>query len=97
MRDPNRIDPFMAELGMIWKKNCPDWRFGQLMFNATRVLKTSGIDIFYMEDDKLLEYFREWFDTTEEDERIRKYMENEKMLERDVIEEIMKTKRYKEE
>lgn len=62
MRDPNRIEPFMKALGQIWKENCPDWRFGQLMFNVQRVLQSHGTDIFYMEDDKLLEYFREWFD-----------------------------------
>lgn len=60
-RDINRIDPFMQELSGIWKNNCPDWRFGQLMFNAARVMESHGTDIFYMEDDELLEYFREWF------------------------------------
>ena len=62
MRDPNRIEPFMDELGKIWKENCPDWRFGQLMFNAARVMQAHKTDIFYMEDDELLEYFRQWFD-----------------------------------
>jgi len=30
MRDPKRIDPFLAELAKLWKKN-PDLRFGQLL------------------------------------------------------------------
>ena len=34
MRDPNRIEPFLQELGKIWKEECPDWRFGQLIFNV---------------------------------------------------------------
>lgn len=58
MRDPNRIDLFMQELGTIWKENCPDWRFGQLMFNAMRVMQSHNKDIFYMEEDELLEYIK---------------------------------------
>lgn len=34
MRDPNRIEPFMKELTDIWKTTCPNWRFGQLIFNV---------------------------------------------------------------
>lgn len=34
MRDPNRIDPFLNELGKLWKENCPDWRFLQLIENV---------------------------------------------------------------
>lgn len=66
MRDPNRIEPFMEELGHIWKTQCPDWRFGQLMFNVQRVLQTHNTDIFYMEDDELLQYIKEWFDIKED-------------------------------
>lgn len=34
MRDPNRIDKFCAELAELWKNNCSDWRFGQLVTNV---------------------------------------------------------------
>lgn len=34
MRDPERIEPFMQEIGKLWKENCPDWRFGQLIENV---------------------------------------------------------------
>ena len=34
VRDPNRIEPFMNELGKIWKENVPDWRFSQLIENV---------------------------------------------------------------
>ena len=61
MRDPNRIEPFMDELGKLWKESCPHWRFGQLMFNAQRVLERTGTDLFYMEEDELLEFFKDWF------------------------------------
>ena len=30
MRDINRIDPFLKELGEVWR-TCPDMRFGQLI------------------------------------------------------------------
>ena len=76
MRDPNRIDPFMERLGNLWKTQCPDWRFGQLMFNATRVMKSHGTDIFYMEDDELLAYFEEWFDMKEHNRKIHNVMDD---------------------
>lgn len=60
-RDINRIDPFMDELGKIWKEKCPNWRFGQLMFNVQRVMQTHDEDIFYKEDDELLDYMKEFF------------------------------------
>lgn len=61
MRDVNRIDPFLQKLGKIWKENCPDWRFGQLIFNVERVMKTHGEDIFYKEEDELLDYIKKFF------------------------------------
>lgn len=69
-RDPKRIEPFMKELGEIWKNNCPDWRFGQLMFNAYRVMKLHNEDIFYKEDDELLQYFKDWFDVDYKNQKI---------------------------
>lgn len=55
MRDINRIDPFLKELGNLWKENCPDWRFGQLIVNVL------GEDPFYIEDDKAINYFKDYF------------------------------------
>lgn len=49
MRDIDRIKPFLAELGEIWKKH-PDLRFGQLMFN---VFADFG-DPFFLEEDEFL-------------------------------------------
>ena len=55
MRDPKRIKKFCDELAEIWESQCPDWRFGQLMCNVlTR-------DPFYIEDDKMLELFKNYF------------------------------------
>ena len=58
MRDPNRIDPFLQELGELWKEKCPDWRFGQLIVN---VFSTMNIDPFFPEEDKMLEHFKTFF------------------------------------
>lgn len=49
MRDINRIDPFLKELGEIWKMNCPDWRFGQLICNLPY-----DRDPFFMEEDEFM-------------------------------------------
>ena len=57
MRDPNRIDTFLKELGKIWKEEVPDWRFGQLMFNF---LSQTG-DPFYWEEDKFIKRLKEFF------------------------------------
>ena len=66
MRNPDRIDKFCSELAAIWKESCPDWRFGQLMIN---VLGSLPIDPFFPEEDKMLEYFKEYF-KKEEDENV---------------------------
>lgn len=47
MRVPNRIEPFLEELGKLWKE-FPDWRFGQLVYNLF------GSDPFYLEDGDAL-------------------------------------------
>lgn len=57
MRDINRIDNFCNALSSAWK--CvPDWRFGQLMSNMFGAYYgETGRDIFYTEDDEMMEYF----------------------------------------
>ena len=60
MRDPNRIDKFCNELAAIWKSNAPDWRFGQLMSNFQRWCAVKKIDIFFPEDNEILELFKEF-------------------------------------
>jgi hypothetical protein len=62
MRDVNRIKPVVNALGAIWATDFPDFRFGQLMMifeNWVSVNKECS-DIFYIEDDKILEYFEEF-------------------------------------
>lgn len=61
MRDPNRLDNFYFQLREIHKTKFPDWRFGQLMSNFFGWLyETKKIDLFFPEEDKMLEYFKEF-------------------------------------
>lgn len=57
-RDINRIEPFMNRLAEIWKKNCPDWRFGQLMEN---VLNSFETDPWFLEEDEMIKRFEKYF------------------------------------
>ena len=53
MRDKNRIPEFTKELERIWMQCYPDWRFGQILFNAQFIIrKKDSLDIqdpFYEE------------------------------------------------
>lgn len=59
MRDPKRIRKFCNELATIWETNAPDQRFGQLVLN---VLGTAEIDPFFPEDDRMIQFFKDFFD-----------------------------------
>ena len=60
MRDHMRIPMMTQLLERYWLK-VPDWRFGQLIEN----IKTfAGVDdLFFMEDDELMQIFEDFFDT----------------------------------
>jgi hypothetical protein len=60
MRDINRIDPFLKEVGKIWKKN-PDLRFGQMMENFRRDYG----DLFFLEEEDFLKNLKEYMERTE--------------------------------
>jgi hypothetical protein len=57
MRDINRIEPFMKILTEIWLGS-PDMRFGQLISNIFSYIDSD--DMFFPEDYKWLEAFKEW-------------------------------------
>lgn len=57
MRDINRIDIFCDKLKEYWKE-VPDWRFGQLIVN---VFSSINRDPFFIEEDKMTEYFETFF------------------------------------
>lgn len=62
MRDPNRLYQFYDELKAIHMTHVPDWRFGQLCSNFFGwLVSNKGIDLFYPEEDKMLEYIKEYF------------------------------------
>jgi len=61
MRDPNRIDKFCNELAELWHK-VPDWRFGQFMVNMDQIIHIYyDKDMFYIEDDDMLEIMKDYF------------------------------------
>ena len=61
MRDPNRIDTILKQLGDIWKQ-VPDWRLGQLFCNLQRY---EDSDLFFYEDQKLINAFKSYFEIKE--------------------------------
>ena len=63
MRDPKRIPEILKLLQECWE-NVPDWRFGQLIENLKRYIGSA--DLFYIEDDKLVQYIKEFFRLDEE-------------------------------
>lgn len=61
MRDINRIDKFGDEFTKIWKNSFPDQRFGQLCSNFFGwLMSEKKIDLFFPEEDKMIEYFKEY-------------------------------------
>lgn len=59
MRDLERIYPFCVEVATLWS-NYPDLRFGQMMSNISKYCQRElGKDIFYMEEEELIEVIRE--------------------------------------
>ena len=69
MRDPKRIPEFLVVVQECWEK-VPDWRFGQLIENLKRYIGSA--DLFYMEDDKFVQYIKEFFRLDEETEEEQK-------------------------
>lgn len=67
MRDPKRIDEFLERLGTIWKEECPDWRFGQLIVNVFEANQRSTI--LFSEEDNMIEVFEAYFGRSEPSER----------------------------
>ena len=62
MRDSNRISEVLSMLRQGWEK-VPDWRLGQLIENLKRYIGVD--DLFYIEDDKMIEKIVDFFDLEE--------------------------------
>ena len=61
MRDINRIPEILAIIQEGWEK-VPDWRLGQLISNFYAY---AGRDLFYTEDDKYIEIFKNFMQEIE--------------------------------
>ena len=60
MRDINRIPKFLNELENFWKE-IPDMRFGQIIVNFLAIVsEKEEMDIFFIEDDRMLELLKEY-------------------------------------
>lgn len=66
MRKKERIRVFCEELATAWEQ-CPDLRFGQLMFNF--FAKEYNSDAFYVEDEELIRKLKEYVATMTDKER----------------------------
>lgn len=54
MRDPNRIDIILGQIGIVWKQY-PDLRLGQLIEVMKAYTDNPLVDTFYIEDDELIQ------------------------------------------
>lgn len=72
MRDINRIDSFLTELGEVWKKY-PDLRFGQLMFNF---FSEFG-DPFHLEEDEFLVALKAHLNGEKPRDAVQQYLEKQ--------------------
>lgn len=60
MRDPNRLYNFYNEVTRLHMTYGPDWRIGQFWDIFKKWLDgCKHIDIYYLEDNELLEYLKE--------------------------------------
>ena len=60
MRDPNRIDTILHDIGVIWHKY-PDMRLGQLIGNVLE-----GAALYYVEDTGLVSALKDSYENTRE-------------------------------
>ena len=59
-RDPERLEDFYLQLKDIHKRTFPDFRFGQFMSNFLGWVQVYKGDIFYPEEDRMLQYLKEY-------------------------------------
>lgn len=96
MRDINRIDNILKELGNIWKE-VPDLRLGQLLLNVAR-----DPELYYIEDKELVDKLRMVYAPTEEDLQLSGFFTldddkktfNYKGFKIDVVEDLDNSKLY---
>ena len=63
MRDVNRLNSLYDNIKNLHKTFVPDWRFGQFILNFISWYASKyHNDIYYIEDDKIYHYIREFID-----------------------------------
>ncbi len=67
MRDAYRLYKFYEELREIHMKYFPDWRFGQMISNVLVDWRfKTGRDIFFIEEDEMIQIFRDYVKSMED-------------------------------
>ena len=63
MRNPDRLDSFYDRLKHLHKKYVSDWRVGQFCSNFFGwLMSEKGVDLFFPEEDKMIEYVEEYLE-----------------------------------
>lgn len=64
MHDKERLEDFYSELKDIHKRSFPDWSFGKFMYNFLNWMRyEKNIDIFFLDEYKMLKYIKEYANT----------------------------------
>lgn len=68
MREPKRLDELYDTFKKVHKEHLPDWRFGQFMSNFLGWCVGTGrcSDIFFPEDDKWIQWIKEYVEEDNE-------------------------------
>ena len=69
IRDSNRIDEFCQELATLWKNHYPDMRFGQFVLNLYTYISNNARDMFFVEDQQMMQYIKEFCGEEKDDKR----------------------------
>lgn len=89
MREKARIRRFCNELATLWEEKQPNMRFGQLVVTLNRALDKPRHDIFYLEEEEMLDVLRRFF-SKEYQKAVREDNRGEQLTERwqDAIEDL---------
>lgn len=81
MRDKARIRKFCNELANLWEEKRPNMRFGQMVVTLNQALDKPRHDIFYLEEDEMLDVLRRFF-SKEYQKAVREDNRGEELTER---------------
>ena len=75
MGDKARIRRFCDELAALWEGKRPNMRFGQFVVTLNRALDKPRHDIFYLEEEEMLDVLRRFFSKEYQKERLENLIE----------------------